>query len=75
MLINFFREIFHRLIHWFTRILIKPVVVEKPDAETRSLLNDPEFLSILEQGRAQKEKGGFSEEEMKQWLKVESAKK
>ena len=41
------------------------------DKETEALSKNPKFLSILEQARAQKGKGGFSSQEMRRWVETE----
>jgi hypothetical protein len=41
------------------------------DQETESLSKNPKFLSIIEQARAQKGKGGMSSEEMRRWVETE----
>jgi len=73
MIINFFRNIFQKVLSWFRQFFVKSAVTNNPDSETLSLLKDPKFLSTLEQAREQKGKGGLSEEEMRRLLGIESA--
>ena len=52
-------------------ILVTPVTEEGPDQESEALSKNPKFMAILEQARAEKGRGGFSSEEMREWLETE----
>lgn len=52
-------------------ILAIPVGEDCLDEESKTSINNPQFLAILQQSREEKGKGGLSTEEMKQWMETE----
>ena len=49
-------------------ILVTSVTEEISDRESEALSKNPKFMAILEQARAEKGKGGFSREEMREFF-------